>query len=153
MLPRCSQVLRHRIGLCGTSVRYASGVPFETTVVDSMPKPIWLYRELAEDHPDFVKLAGSKGYAHGAKVWAYPEGSPELQAAWEDATRVMVHDQEIASLEQRCEPTHIDVAAHVSLDIVREELCAVSLKRGLLRDRLRRQLVVEVVRLHLRRRA
>lgn len=96
MLSRFSPIARR---CAARQARHANGIPFETTVVGSMPKPIWLYRDLQPNHPDFERLSATKGYQHGARVWAYAEGSPDLRAAWEDATRVAVHDQEMAGID------------------------------------------------------
>ena len=56
-----------------------------------MPKPRWLFDEMAPDDPRVASLAGSKGYAHGAKTWVPSEDL--LHAAQDDATRVAVIDQ------------------------------------------------------------
>jgi len=64
--------------------------PFLTTVVGSMPKPPWLYSQ--------VSLDDGKTDHHGqGGDWALQD--PELAQAQDDATRLVIHDQERAGID------------------------------------------------------
>ncbi len=64
--------------------------PFLTTVVGSMPKPEWLYSQVSFDSGE------TDHHGHGGD-WALPE--PELTLAQDDATRLVIHDQERAEID------------------------------------------------------
>ena len=64
--------------------------PFLTTVVGSMPKPPWLYSQVSFDSGE------TDHHGHGGD-WALQ--GPELAEAQDDATRLVIRDQERAGID------------------------------------------------------
>ena len=64
--------------------------PFQTTVVGSMPKPMWLMEQLP------LNEKGKQVHGKGAD-WHF--SGDILQAAMDDATRITIHDQVHAGLD------------------------------------------------------
>ena len=67
------------------------GVPFETTVIGSLPKPAWLY-DSSGFTTDVKQLHGKGG------AWAF--SGDELREAQDDATRLAIGVQESAGLDE-----------------------------------------------------
>ncbi len=67
------------------------GIPFETTVIGSLPKPPWLY-DSSGFSTKVKELHGSGG------AWAY--SGDELRAAQDDAVRLAIGAQESAGLDE-----------------------------------------------------